>query len=231
MQDTGSVQNKGMTEASLIIGIFVVGISIVLVGLATLIVGILALRNARRSVGLAENRMEYLREEQERLAFLREERWTLVEELKQERQERLEAQQNADHLEREHKGFPEAQQEGPQLGQDRTMKPPQEVSGASSATDVADEERLGGISNTGTEGHSSETYDDPDLRVTGDSEPAVPPKEVGQGTTDDPRPEATGGAAQEEHETQQGPARRPQEDPEHWKVNVLARAMRHLRHR
>ncbi len=225
------MHNMDMTEAGLLIGIFVVGISILLVGLATLIVSILALRSARRSLRLAENRMEYLREEQERLTLLREERQTLMEELKQERQERLEAQQNADHLEREHKGLPEVQQEGPQLGQERAMEPPQVVSEAGSTTDTADEKRPGGISNPGSEGRIGDAYDDPDTEVTGDGEPAVPPKEVGQGTTDNRRPEARDGAAQVDHEPLQGPARRPQEDAEHRQENVFARALRHMRHR
>ncbi len=226
------MQNKDMIEANLIVGTFVVAISTLLVGLTTLIVGILALRSARRSLGLAENRIEYLREEQDRLTFLREERQTLVEELKQERQERLEAQQKVDHLEWERRGFPEAQQEGPQMDRESAMGPPQEVSDASSTTGAAGEERPGGIRNTGTEGLGSEAHDDPDAEVTVDGEPAVAPKEVGRGTTGDRRPGATGGgAAQDEHETQQGPARRTQEDAENREGSVLARAMRHLRHR
>ncbi len=228
------MHNKNMTEAGLIIGIFVVGLSTLLVGLATLTVCILSLRSARRSLGLAEKRMEYLREEQERLAFLREERWTLVtlvEELKQERQERLEAQQNADHLEREHKELPEIQQEGPQPGQERAMEPPQAVSEAGSTTDAADEERPDEIRNPGAEGRISDAYEDPDAEASGDGEPAVPHKEVEQGITDDRRPEATDSAAQVAHESQQGPARRSQEDVEHRWENALARALRHLRHR
>lgn len=218
------MQNKGMTEANLIIGILIVGISTLLVGLATLIVSIRASRSARRSLELSEDRMEYLREEQDRLAFLREERQTLAEELKQQRQERLEAQQKADHLERERRKSPEAQQEGPQMGRESAMKPPQEVLHASSKTDAVDEERPGGIRNTGTEGRSSEAHDDPDSEVTVDGEPAVLPKEVGRGTTNSrPSGSAVGGAAQDERETQQRPARRPQEGAENSKESALVR--------
>jgi len=220
-----------MIEASPIVVILIVGISILLVGVATLIVGILALRSARGSLGLAENRMEYLREEQDRLAFLREERQTLVEELKQERQERLEAQQKADYLERERKKFPEAQQEGPQLGQARTMKPPQEVSDASSTTDAAGEEKPGGIRNTGTEGRGSEAHDDPDGEVTDNGEPAALPKEVGRETTNGPPSGSAGGAAQDEHETQQRPARRPQEGAENQEGSAFVRVTRLFRQR
>ena len=81
--------------------ILFLGIGILLVSLVTLFVCILTLRSARRSVGLAEDRMQYLREEQERLAFLREEHQALAEELEQERQERLEVQRKLDHLGRE----------------------------------------------------------------------------------------------------------------------------------
>ena len=52
-----------MTEISLVIGILVVGIGTLLIGGASLIVGILALRSTRRSLELAEHRIEYLREE------------------------------------------------------------------------------------------------------------------------------------------------------------------------
>lgn len=222
-----------MTEASLIVGILIVAISTFLVGVASLIVGILSLRSARRSLGLAENRIEYLREEQDRLAFLHEERQTLVEELKQERQERLEARQKADHLARERGKVSEAQQEGPQLGQERTMKPPQEVfSEASSTTGAADEKKPGGTWNAGTEGRGSEAHDDLDGEVTVDGEPAAPPKEVGREIkSDPPLGSAGGGAAQEERETQRRLARHPQEDAENREESVLVRIMRLLRQR
>ncbi len=55
---------------------------------AALVVGILALRSARRVAGLAEERMRYLREEHKRLEFLRQERRALADELERERQER-----------------------------------------------------------------------------------------------------------------------------------------------
>jgi len=221
-----------MTEANLITGILIVGISTLLVGVATLIFSIRASGSARRSLELAEHRMEYLREEQDRLAFLHEERQTLAEELKQERQERLEAQQKADHLERERKTFSEDQQEGSQLGQERTMKPPQEVSDASSTTGAAGEEKPGGIRNTGTEGRGSEAHDDPDSEVTVNGESAALPKEVGRETTiDPPTGSAGGGAAQDEHETQQRPARRPQEVAENREVSALVRVMRLFRPR
>jgi signal transduction histidine kinase len=81
----------------------------------TLVIGVLTLRNARRAAQLAEERNEYLLEEQTRLRALREEhqglredlqserqaRWSLQEELKQERQARVEAQQRAEKAEQE----------------------------------------------------------------------------------------------------------------------------------
>jgi signal transduction histidine kinase len=85
------------------------------VGVVTLVVAMLTLRNAQRAAQLAEERNEYLLEEQTRLRALREEhqglredlqserqaRWSLQEELKQERQDRIEAQQRADQAEQE----------------------------------------------------------------------------------------------------------------------------------
>src|SRR5215208_3052245 len=61
---------------------------VLLIGLATLIVAIGALRSSRRSEGLGESRYELLRDHQERLELLREERRTLLEELERESQER-----------------------------------------------------------------------------------------------------------------------------------------------
>jgi uncharacterized membrane protein YhiD involved in acid resistance len=86
-----------------------------LVGIVTLLVTVLTLRSARSAVQLAEARNEYLREEQTRLAQLREqhktlkeelvrerqERWSLQEKLNQEHGERLEAQRRAEQAEQE----------------------------------------------------------------------------------------------------------------------------------
>ena len=86
-----------------------------LVGIVTLLVAVLTLRSARSAVQLAEARNEYLREEQTRLAQLREqhktlkeelvrerqERWSLQEKLNQEHGERLEAQRRAEQAEQE----------------------------------------------------------------------------------------------------------------------------------
>jgi hypothetical protein len=77
-----------MAEASASGVLLFVCVGTLLVGTAALVVGILTLRSARRVVGLAEDRMRYLREEQKRLEFLREERRALADELERERQER-----------------------------------------------------------------------------------------------------------------------------------------------
>jgi septal ring factor EnvC (AmiA/AmiB activator) len=93
----------------------IVGAGALLVGIVTLVVAVLTLRNARSAVQLAEARNEYLREEQTRLAQLREqlkaleaelvrerqERWSLQEELNEEQGERLEAQRRAEQAEQE----------------------------------------------------------------------------------------------------------------------------------
>jgi biopolymer transport protein ExbB/TolQ len=93
----------------------VVAVGALLVGIVTLCVAALTLRSARSAVQLAEARNEYLREEQTRLAQLREqhktlkeelvrerqERWSLQEELNQEQGERLEAQRRAEQAEQE----------------------------------------------------------------------------------------------------------------------------------
>ncbi len=90
-------------------------IGTLVVGVATLVVAVLTLRNAQRAAQLAEERNEYLLQEQTRLRALREERqglredlqserqarWSLQEELKQERQARLEAEQRAEKAEQE----------------------------------------------------------------------------------------------------------------------------------
>ena len=92
-----------------------VDVDALLVGMVTLIVVVLALRSAQSAVQLAEARNEYLHEEQNRLAHLREEhkalneelvrerqeRWGLQEQLNQEQEERLEAQRRAEQAEQE----------------------------------------------------------------------------------------------------------------------------------
>jgi uncharacterized membrane protein YhiD involved in acid resistance len=93
----------------------VVGAGALLVGIVTLCVAALTLRSARNAVHLAEARNEDLREEQIRLAQLREqlkvlkeelvrerqERWSLQEDLNQEHGKRLEAQLRAEQAEQE----------------------------------------------------------------------------------------------------------------------------------
>ncbi len=90
-------------------------IGTLVVGVVTLVVAGLTLRSAQRATQLAEERNEYLLEEQTRLRTLREEhqglredlqserqaRWSLQEQLKQERQAHLEAQQRAENAEQE----------------------------------------------------------------------------------------------------------------------------------
>lgn len=92
-----------------------VGVGTLLIGVVVLVVAVLALRNAQRSVQLAEDRHDYLLEEKERMEFMREEHKSLQEELeqkrqetqtlnealKQEQQERLQAQRRAEHAEQE----------------------------------------------------------------------------------------------------------------------------------
>jgi biopolymer transport protein ExbB/TolQ len=92
-----------------------VGVGTLFVVVLILVVVVLTLRNARRAAQLAEERNDYLLEEQMRLKALHEEhqelredlkserqaRWSLQEELKQERQARLEAQQRAEKAEQE----------------------------------------------------------------------------------------------------------------------------------
>lgn len=91
------------------------GVGALIVGIITLVVAVLTLRSARSAVQLAEARNEYLREEQTRLAQLREqhktlkeelvrerqERWSLQEELNQEHGKRLEAERRAEQAEQE----------------------------------------------------------------------------------------------------------------------------------
>ncbi|PLS87139.1 MAG: hypothetical protein CYG60_03540, partial [Actinobacteria bacterium] len=87
-----------MTEALLFVNIG----ALLIFGTSILAIAALTLRNARRYVQLAEDRMEYLRKEQARLlAFLLEERQSAKEEPKREREQRLEAQPRAERLSRE----------------------------------------------------------------------------------------------------------------------------------
>lgn len=89
--------------------------SLFTVGAATLVVAAYTLRTARRYVGLAEDRMEHLREEQAGLlGFLREERRVSKEESKREREQRLELQQKVEWLNRE---FKQLQREQGQLAE------------------------------------------------------------------------------------------------------------------
>ncbi len=96
-----------VAEASSGGALLVVGVGALLVGTAALVVGILTLRSARKAVELAEDRMEYLREEQDRLKYLHEQHRGLVEELERERGEHRGAKEG---LERERRGRLEAQQ-------------------------------------------------------------------------------------------------------------------------
>ncbi len=76
--------------------------SLFTVGVATLVIAALTLQNARRYVELAEARMEQLREELARLVvFMREERQSMKEELKRERERSVEAQRQAEWATRE----------------------------------------------------------------------------------------------------------------------------------
>jgi len=72
------------------------------VGVITLVVVVLALRSTQGAARLAEERNEYLKEEQERLALLSEERRSLYEELERERQQRksLQEELNYEHQQR-----------------------------------------------------------------------------------------------------------------------------------
>ena len=84
-----------MTEGLLLASIG----SLLIVIVATLAIATITLRNARRYVDLAEERLEYLREGQAQLlVFLLEERQTLKEELEQEREQHLEAQRRTERL-------------------------------------------------------------------------------------------------------------------------------------
>jgi hypothetical protein len=69
---------------------------------ATLAAALATLRSSRRAERLGEDRLVLLRDQQERLELLREERRVLTEELELERRERLEAQSRVKQLMREH---------------------------------------------------------------------------------------------------------------------------------
>ncbi len=71
-------------------------------GIATLIIASGALRSTLRAEKLGEDRFELLRDQQERLELLREERRVLAEGLEFERRERLQAQERVKQLMREH---------------------------------------------------------------------------------------------------------------------------------
>lgn len=76
--------------------------SLLTVSGASLVIAAFTLRDARRSIKLAEDRMGYLREEQTRLATsLRGESQSLKEELEREREQRLEARREVERLNRE----------------------------------------------------------------------------------------------------------------------------------
>jgi hypothetical protein len=98
-----------MTEALLLLSIG----SLLTVCVATLTIAILALRHARRYVELAEERMEYLREEQARLLILlmREERQRSQEEPEQEHRAQRDDGRKIDELKRELLGLPKVQRE------------------------------------------------------------------------------------------------------------------------
>lgn len=68
------------------------------IGIATLVVAALVLRSSRRSEEIGEARIELLRDQQERLELLREERKMLMQELERERRERSEIQRRLNRL-------------------------------------------------------------------------------------------------------------------------------------
>jgi hypothetical protein len=125
-----------MAETLLFIGI---GALLLVVGAATLVIAALILRNARKSVELAEGRVKHLQEEQALLAFLREELRGLKEELERERERHLEAERRAERLkqeclvlrqdqgqlveelEHEHERYLEARRQAERLGQERLL--------------------------------------------------------------------------------------------------------------
>jgi hypothetical protein len=75
---------------------------VLLTGMSSTIIALFVLRTTRRILRLSERRMEYLADEQQRLELLREQVRLLAETLGQEREERLAAQRNAEHLKKQH---------------------------------------------------------------------------------------------------------------------------------
>jgi len=109
---------------------------VLLVGVATLAVAIGAFRSSRRSEDLGENRYELLREQQERLQVLREERQMFLQELEREALERRrlmeilegEGSQLAENLIQERQKRAESAHRTKQLEQDR-LRLEQELQG------------------------------------------------------------------------------------------------------
>ena len=111
-----------MAEASAsgVVLLLLVGVGgTLLIGIATLVVGTLTLRGAREAVGLAEERVRYLAEEQARLEHLRQERQALADELERERQERRAL---ADELERDREERLRAQQSAQLAAQEAQLE-------------------------------------------------------------------------------------------------------------
>ncbi|MBV9452546.1 MAG: hypothetical protein JOZ19_00260 [Rubrobacter sp.] len=74
---------------------------LVIIGVATLVIGAYALRSARRSVELSEDRLTSLEAERKRLELFGEVHRSLEEQLQREHQERLDAQERVQQLEEE----------------------------------------------------------------------------------------------------------------------------------
>jgi hypothetical protein len=156
---------------------FYVGIGTFLFGIITFILAVFILRSVRRSVELAEERKQYLREEQERLAFYREESKGLEEALEQECTERLETQRKVERLEREK--LREAQPENSSLDQGRSIENTREGSVAGSTRDD-DSEETGSFrdAKTGDQDHKAH-HGDVEVRDL----PDAPSGKVEHGTT------------------------------------------------
>ncbi len=90
----------------------------------TLVVAVLALRDVRKIASLAEERIEYLHEEQERMKFHRETHKRLEGELERERQERLRMQEELEH---ERRRRLEALQKAEHAEQEATKKATQQL--------------------------------------------------------------------------------------------------------
>ena len=141
--------------------IFYVGIGTFLFGIVTFVLAVFILRSVRRSVELAEERKQYLREEQERLAFYREESKGLEEALEQERRERLEAQRKVELLEREK--LREAQSESSSLDQGGSVENTREGSVADSTRDDGRGE-TGSFRETRAEDQDHKAHEDVEVR-------------------------------------------------------------------